>query len=87
MNALFQGGTSHLLDLLGGGFSGAVLGVVLLGSMLSTGSGEGCHLLGLGDCLGAGAGGAAGAGCPYAGVVLGDKKNEWDVGACPNKTW
>ena len=38
--------------------------------MLSTGSGEGCHLLGLVDCSDAGTGGAAGADCCSAGRSL-----------------
>ena len=37
------------------------LDVVPPRGMLFTGSGEGCHLLGLGDSLGMGAGGVAGA--------------------------
>ena len=53
--------------------------------MLSPGSGEGCHLLGLGDCLGTGAGGAAGVDSSSAGEALCDRVNGWDVGACPNK--
>ena len=61
--------------------------MILLRSLLSTGSGEVCNLLGLGDCLGMGAGGTAGAGCSSIGEVLGNKENEWDIGACPNKTW
>ena len=71
----------------GGGSSRAVLDVVPPRGLLSTGSGEGCCLLGLGDCLSTGVGGAAGAGCSSTGEVLCDKVNGWDVGACPNKTW
>ena len=34
-----------------------------------------------------GAGGAAGTGCSSIGEIFGKKENEWDVGACHNKTW
>ena len=61
------------------------LDVVPPRGMLSTGSGEGCHLLGLGDCLGTGTGGAAGAdGCSTREAPC-DKVNWWDMDACPNK--
>ena len=69
------------------GPSVVTLDVVPPRGMLSTGSGEGCCLLGLGDCLGTGAGGTAGADCSSAGEVLCDKVSGWDVGACTNKTW
>ena len=82
LSALFQGRTSHHLEL--GGPSEVALEVVPPRGMLFTGSGEGCHLLGLGDCLGTGAGGAAGADCCSGGEVLCDEVNGWDVGACPN---
>ena len=42
-----------------GGPSAVALDVVLPKDVPSTGSGEGSHLLGLGECSGAGAGGAA----------------------------
>ena len=58
LSTLFQGGISHCLEL--GGPSKVALDVVLPRGMLSTEPGEGCHLLGLGDCSGAGTGGAAG---------------------------
>ena len=58
-----------------GGPSDIVLDVVLPSSVLSTGSGEGCCLLGLGDCLGAGMGGAVGADCSSIGEVLCDRVN------------
>ena len=57
MTALHQGGTSCHLDL--GGPSEVALDVVLPRGVLSTGSGEGCHLLGLGECSGTSTGGAA----------------------------
>ena len=51
-SALPQGRISHHLEL--GGPARVAFEVVLPKGMLSTGSGEGCHLLGLGDCLGTG---------------------------------
>ena len=68
-----------------GGPSEVALDMVLPRGMLSTGSGEGCHLLGLGDCAGTGAGGAAEADSCSAGESPCDKVNGWDVGACPIK--
>ena len=85
MSALFQGGTTYCLEL--GDPSEVALDVVPPRGMLSTGSGGGGHLLGLGDCLGTGTGGAAGADCCSTGEVLCDKVKGWDVGACPNKMW
>ena len=55
--------------------------------MLSTGSGEGCCLLGLGDCLSAGVGGAAGGGCYSMGEVLHGRVSGGNGGVCPNKMW
>ena len=55
--------------------------------MLSTGSGEGCHLLGLGDCLGPSVGGVAGVGCSSTGEVLHGGVSGGDGGVCPNKVW
>ena len=64
------------LLLLGArGPSEVILDVVLPRGMLSTGSGERCHLLGLEDCLGTGAGGAAGAGCSFTGEAICDREN------------
>ena len=51
LSVVSQCGISHLLGL--GGPPKVVFGVALPIGMLSMGSGEGCHLLGLGDCLGA----------------------------------
>ena len=64
-----------LLMLGAGGPSKVVLDMVPPKGMLSTGSGEGCHLLGLGDCLGTGVGGVAEAGCSSTGEVLCDRVN------------
>ena len=61
--------------------------VVLPRGILSTGSGEGCHLLGLGDCLGTGVGGTAEVGCSSTGKALCDRTNGGDRGFCPNKMW
>ena len=59
------------------------LDVVPPRGMLSTGSGEGCHLLGLGECTGTGAGGDAEAyGC-LVGEAPCDKENRWDMGTYP----
>ena len=57
-----------LLLLGAGGPPGVAFEVVPPKAMLSMGSGEGCHLLGLGDCLGTGVGGVAEAplGKPFA---------------------
>ena len=64
---------SHCLEL--GGPSEVALDVAPPRGLLSMGSEEGCHLLGLGDCLGAGAGGAAGMDCCSAEEVPCDKVN------------
>ena len=73
LSTLYQGGTSQHLEL--GGPSEVALDVVLPRGMLSTGSGEGCHLLGLWECLGTGAGGAAEADGCLAGEAPCDKVN------------
>ena len=52
LSVLNQGGVSHLLGL--GGPPRVAFGVVPSIGVLSTGSGKGCCLLGLGDCLGTG---------------------------------
>ena len=65
---------SDLLLFGAGGLSQGCPGCGSPRGMLSTGSGEGCFLLGLGDCLGTGKG-AAGADCSSTGVVLCDKVN------------
>ena len=68
LSALYQGGTSCLLEL--GGLPRVTFRVVPPRDILSTGSGEGCHLLGLGDCLGAGVGETVEVGCSSTGEVL-----------------
>ena len=80
LRTLYQGGTSHCLEL--GGPSKVALDMVPPIGMSSTGSGEGCHLLGLGQCSGTGEEGAAVAdGCSWGDPC--DKVNGWDVDACP----
>ena len=83
LSTLFQGGTSHCLEL--GGPSKVALDVVPPRGMLSTGSGEGCCLLGLGNCLGTGAGGAAWADSCSPGEVPCGKMNGWDMSGCPQQ--
>ena len=85
LSALYQGGTSHLLELVG--LPRVTFGVVLLRGILSTGSGEGCHLLGLGDCLGAGVGGAVEVGCSSTGEVLCGRVSGGNRGVCSNEMW
>ena len=85
LSALYQGGISYCLEL--GGSPGVTFKVVLPKGMLSTGSGEGCHPLGLGDCLGTGAGGVAKTGCSSTGEALHNRMNGGDGGVCPNKMW
>ena len=73
LSTLYQGGSSHHLEL--GGPSMVALDVVPPRGMWSTGSREGICLLGLGECSGASAGGAAEAGGCLAGEVPCDKEN------------
>ena len=68
LSALFQGRVSHCLEL--GSPTWVAFEVVLPKGMLSTGSGEGNHLLSQGDCSSTNVGGAAGAGCSATGEVL-----------------
>ena len=55
--------------------------------MLSTGSGKGCNLLGLGDCLGASVGEAAAVGCSSMGEVFCGRMSGGNIGVCPNRMW
>ena len=73
LSTLYQGGTSYCLEV--GGPSPVALDVVLPRGVLSTGSGEGSHLLGLGECSGTGAGGTAEAGGCLVGDAPYDKEN------------
>ena len=81
LRTLYQGGISCHLEL--GGPSEVVLDVVPPRGVLSTGSGEGCHPLGLGECSGTREEGAGGADDCSIGEAPCDKVNGWDVGACP----
>ena len=85
LRALSQGRISCHLEL--GGPPGVIFKVVPPKGMLSTGSGEGCHVLGLGDCLGTGVGGMAEVGCSSTGEALSKMMRERDGGVCPNKMW
>ena len=85
LSALSQGGISHCLEL--GGSPRVAFQVVLPNGMLSMGSGEGCHLLGLGDILGTGVGGTAGVGCSSTEEGLCNRMKGGDGGVCPNKMW
>ena len=81
VSTLYQGGISHHSEL--GGPSEVALDMVLPRGMSSTGSGEGCHHLGQGECSGAGEGGPTGADSCSIGEAPHDKVNGWNVGACP----
>ena len=85
LSALHQGRISCCFEL--GGSPRVTFKVVLPKGMLSTGSGEGCHLLGLGDCLGTGVGGAAETGYSSTGEALHDRTNGGDGSVCPNRMW
>ena len=60
-------------------------GVVLPIGMVSTGSGKGCHLLGLGGCLGTGVGEVAVVGCSSMGEVFCGRMSWGDRGVCPKR--
>ena len=85
VSTLYKGGISCHLEL--GGTSEVALDVVPPRGMSSTGSGEGCHHLGLGGCSDAGEEEAAGADGCLIGEAPCDKVNGWDVGACPINKW
>ena len=74
-----------LLPLGTGGPPRVAFGVVQPIGMLSTGSGKGCHLLGLGDCLVTGVGEAAVVGCSSIEEVFCGRTSGGDRGVCPNK--
>ena len=84
VSTLYKGGIS-CLEL--GGTSEVALDVVPPRGMSSTGSGEGCHHMGLGECSGAGEEGAAGAASCSMREAPCDKVNGWDVGACSINKW
>ena len=55
--------------------------------VLFTGSGKGCCLLGLGDCLGISMGGTVAVGCSPMGEVFCGEASGGNEGACPCKRW
>ena len=55
--------------------------------MFSMGSGKGCCLLGLGDCLGASVGGTVVVGCSSIGKVFCGETSGGNGGACLSKRW
>ena len=74
------------LSLLGAGRSPNIAtGMALPMGMFPIGSGEGCHLFSLGDCLGIDVGGVAVDGCSSTEGVLGGRMSGGDGGACPNR--
>ena len=83
LSDLNQGGVSHFLGL--GGPPSVAVRVALPIGMFPIGSGKGCYLFGLGDCLGIGVGGVAVDGCSSTGGVLGGKMGGGNGGACPNR--
>ena len=63
------------------------LDMVPLGGETSAGSGEGCCLLGLGECSGAGEEGTPGAGTCSEGEAPWERPKGWDISACPSNMW
>ena len=82
---LNHGGVYHFLGL--GGPPNIAAGVALPMGIFPIGSGEGCCLFSLGDCLGVGMEGVAVNGCSSTEGVLGGRMREGDGGACPNRRW
>ena len=78
-----QYGISHILGP--GGPPKVAFGMATPIGMLSMGSGEGCHLIGLGDCLGTGVGEPAAVGCSSMGEVLCGNTSGGDRGGCPSR--
>ena len=85
LSVVNQCGISCLLGL--GGPPEVAFGVAPPIGVLSTGSGEGCCLLGLGDCLGAGEGEMVVVSCPSVGEVPCSEMSGGDRGDCPSKRW
>ena len=83
LSDLNQGGVSHFLRL--GDPPSIAISVAPPVGMFPIGSGKGCHLLGLGDCLGIGVEGVAVDGCSSAGGVLGGGMGGGDGGAFPRR--
>ena len=78
-----QGGISHLLGL--GGPPKVAFGVAPPIGVLSMGSGKGCCLLGLGDCLGTDVGERAVVGCSSMGEVLYGRTSGGNRGVCSSR--
>ena len=74
-----------LSPLRNGGPPKVAFGVMPPICVLSMGSGKGCHLLGLGDCLGTGVGELAAFGCSSMGEVLCGRTSGGDRGVCPSR--
>ena len=93
LNALAQLGLSvvnqcGISQLLGLGHPPKVaFGVAPPIGMLSMGSGKGCHLLCLGDCLGTGEGEMAAVGCSSMGEVLCGDMCGGNRGVCLSRMW
>ena len=68
-----------------GGPPSVAVGVALPIGGFPIGSGKGCCLFGLGNCLGIGVGGAAVDGCSSTWGVLGGTMGGGNGGACPNR--
>ena len=83
LSVLNQGGVSHLLGL--GGPPRIAFRVTPPIGMLPIGSGKGCHVLGLEDCLGAGVGEAAVVGCSSMGGIFCGRVSGGNGGVCPNR--
>ena len=84
-NALCRGSVPHLFEL--GGPSGVALDEVPPRGETSTGSGEGCCHLGLGEWSGTGEEGAMGAGTCSKEDAPCERLNGWDISTCPSNTW
>ena len=85
VSTVYKGGISCCLEL--GGPSEVALDVVLQRGMSSTGSGEGCCCLGLGECSSTRQVGAARTDSCSIGEAPYDKVNRLDMGACPINKW
>ena len=85
LSVVNQCGISCLLEL--DGPPEVAFGVALPIGMLSMGSGKGCHLLGLGDCLGISVGGMVVVSCSPVGEVFCGEASRGTGGACLSKRW
>ena len=83
LSNLNQGGFSHFLGLEGP--PSIAFRVALPIGVFPIGSGKGCCLFSLEDCLGIGMGGVAVGGCSSTGGVLGGRMGGGDRGASPNR--